>query len=81
MQSRKKKVRKKKMKNDIKYEIIEHIATLSTSESGWSKEVNKVSWNDAEPVIDIRNWNEEHTRCGKGVTMTSEEYEKLKEVI
>ena len=69
------------MKNDIKYEIIEHIATLSTSESGWSKEVNKVSWNDAEPVIDIRNWNEEHTRCGKSVTMTSEEYEKLKEVI
>ena len=69
------------MKNDIKYETIEHIATLSTSESGWSKEVNKVSWNDAEPVIDIRNWNEEHTRCGKGVTMTSEEYEKLKEVI
>ena len=51
------------MKNDIKYEIIEHIATLSTSESGWSKEVNKVSWNDVEPVIDIRNWNEEHTRC------------------
>lgn len=68
-------------KNDIKYEIVEHIATLSTSDIGWSKEVNKVSWNDAEPVIDIRNWNEEHTRCGKGVTMTSEEYEKLKEVI
>lgn len=41
-------------KNDIKYEIIEHIATLSTSDNGWSKEVNKVSWNDAEPVIDIR---------------------------
>lgn len=68
-------------KNDIKYEIVEHIATLSTSDTGWSKEVNKVSWNDAEPVIDIRNWNEEHTRCGKGVTLTSEEYEKLKEVI
>ena len=66
---------------ELKFEITEHLGVLSENPKGWTKELNKVSWNDAEPVIDIRNWNEEHTRCGKGVTMTHDEFIKLKEVI
>lgn len=71
----------KMMKKAIKFEIIEHIATISTSDSGWSKELNKVSWNDSYVVYDIRSWNEDHTKCGKGITLSNEEYNTLKEVI
>lgn len=31
---------------DLKYEIVERIAILS-EKGGWTKELNKVSWNDS----------------------------------
>ncbi|SER43196.1 hypothetical protein SAMN04487944_10499 [Gracilibacillus ureilyticus] len=62
----------------IKYEIVEHIATLSESEKGWKKEVNLVSWNDREPKYDIRDWSPDHEKMGKGVTLTLEEWQTLK---
>ncbi len=30
---------------DITFEIVKKIGTLSTTEKGWSKELNLVSWN------------------------------------
>ena len=64
---------------EIKYEIVEKIAVLSTTEKGWSKELNLVSWNEREPKFDLRDWNEEHDKMGKGITLNKEEVEKLKE--
>ena len=66
---------------EIKYEIVEKIAVLSTTEKGWSKELNLVSWNEREPKYDLRDWNEEHDKMGKGVTLTKAELNKLKEAI
>ena len=36
--------------SDIKYEIVQKLGVLSTSASGWSKELNLISWNDREPT-------------------------------
>ena len=66
---------------EIKYEIVEKIAVLSTTEKGWSKELNLVSWNEREPKYDLRDWNETHDKMGKGVTLTKEELQNLKEAI
>ena len=66
---------------EIKYEIVEKIAVLSTTEKGWSKELNLVSWNEREPKFDLRDWNEEHDKMGKGKTLTKEEVQKIKEAI
>ncbi len=63
---------------EIKYEIVEKIAVLSTTEKGWSKELNLVSWNEREAKYDLRDWNETHDKMGKGITLTKEEIEKLK---
>ena len=65
---------------DVKYEIVEEIAVLSESEKGWKKELNLVSWNDREPKYDIRDWSPDHSKMGKGVTLSNEEFAKLKEV-
>lgn len=65
--------------SDIKYEIIKNIAVLSTSSSGWSKELNLISWNDREPKYDLRDWSADHTKMGKGVTLTKDELLALKE--
>lgn len=59
---------------EFKFEIVKHIADLSEkSAKGWTKEFNLVKWGDGEEKYDIRTWNEDHTKCGKGVTLTYEE--------
>lgn len=65
---------------DIKFEIIEHIATLSEGSRGWAKELNLISWNDKEPKYDLREWAPDHTKMGKGITLSKEELMKLKNV-
>ncbi|MEW9668280.1 YdbC family protein [Ammoniphilus sp. 3BR4] len=66
---------------DIKYEIIQTIGTLSESAKGWKKELNLISWNGREPKYDIRDWSEDHTKMGKGVTLSKEELTQLKEIL
>lgn len=63
----------------MEFNIIKHMGTISkrTDIKGveWSKEVNLVSWNRRPPKVDIREWNSDHSRMGKGVTMTEAEAE------
>ena len=46
---------------------------LSTSASGWTKELNLISWNDRDAKYDIRDWSADHEKMGKGVTLSAEE--------
>ena len=66
---------------DIKYEIVKPIGVLSKAGSGWSKELNLISWNDREPKYDLRDWSADHDKMGKGVTLTREELAALKELL
>lgn len=66
---------------DFKYDIVEHIGVLSENAKGWTKEINIISWNGAAPKYDIRDWAPEHEKMGKGVTLTAEEVQKLKEIL
>jgi hypothetical protein len=66
---------------DFKYDIVEHIGVLSENAKGWTKELNLISWNGAAPKYDIRDWAPEHEKMSKGVTLTAEEIQKLKEIL
>ena len=66
---------------DFKYDIVEHIGVLSENAKGWTKELTLISWNGAAPKYDIRDWAPEHEKMGKGVTLTAEEVQKLKEIL
>jgi hypothetical protein len=66
---------------EIKFEIIKKIGALSKSESGWEKQLNLISWNDREPKYDIREWAPDGKKMGKGVTLSKEELEVLKELL
>jgi len=66
---------------NIKFEILKNIGVLSESSSGWTKELNLISWNNREPKYDIRDWDPEHEKMGKGVTLTEDELKKLKELL
>ncbi len=67
--------------NEIKFEILKNIGVLSTSASGWSKELNLISWNDRDPKYDLRDWSADHTKMGKGVTLSAEELSALKSLL
>jgi hypothetical protein len=68
-------------KDDFSFEIVEHIGTLSESPKGWTKELNVVSWNHGKPKYDLRDWAPDHSKMGKGVTLSAEEMAKLKELV
>ena len=67
--------------SDIKYEIIKEVGVFAENSKGWTKEVNMVSWNGAEPKYDIRSWSPNHERMGKGIVLTEDEAKALKEVL
>ena len=66
---------------NIKYEIKERLGILSESARGWTKELNLVSWNDREAKYDLRDWDENHEKMGKGVTLTQDELVKLRDIL
>lgn len=66
---------------EIKYAIVDEIATLTESPKGWTKEFNLISWNDREPKYDIREWAPQHEKMGKGVTLSKEELIVLRDAL
>lgn len=64
-------------KEEITCEIIKELCVLKEQPSGWRLECNVVSWNGAEPKIDIRPWAPDHSKSGKGVALTADELEKI----
>lgn len=67
---------------NFKYEIQEHIGTISTWDNGrYSLEVNLISYNDAPAKVDIRRWNKETNTMMKGITMTKLQAVNLGEIL
>ncbi|MGI6136937.1 MAG: YdbC family protein [Christensenellales bacterium] len=66
---------------EFQYEIVNAYGILSTSNRGWTKELNLISWNGRSPKYDIREWSPDHDRMGKGVTLTEEEAAELKVIL
>lgn len=69
------------MIKEIKFEIVKEIGVISESTKGWTKELNLVSWNDGSPKYDLRDWDPNHEKMGKGVTLTEDEIRKLKKLL
>ena len=66
---------------ELKFEITKELGVLTTNAKGWTKELNMVSWNEREPKYDLREWSPDHTRMGKGVTLTDVEIDSLRAIL
>lgn len=66
---------------EFRFSIMRHIGVLAEGTKGWKKEVNMVSWNDRPAKLDIREWDENHVKMSKGVTLSAEEAALLRELI
>ncbi|MDR0821237.1 MAG: hypothetical protein LBN40_02070 [Oscillospiraceae bacterium] len=66
---------------EIVFEITEEFGVISENAKGWRTELNKVSWNGGVPKFDIRPWSPDHSRMGKGITLTEDELVALGKLI
>ena len=67
--------------DDIDYEIVMQIGVLSQSGSGWTRELNLISWNGRAPKYDLRDWSPGHQKMGRGVTLSREELLALRDLL
>ncbi|MBN2874906.1 MAG: hypothetical protein JXM71_07415 [Spirochaetales bacterium] len=65
----------------IEFKIARHIAVLGPSGKDWAMELNLVGWNGREPKLDIRTWDPSHERMGKGIALTRDEAQKLRDAL
>ena len=65
---------------EITYKIKEKIGIIS-SNKGWNKELNLISWNGKEAKFDLRSWTDDYTKMSKGVTLTKDELISLRELL
>ena len=68
-------------KIEIEFEIKSSLGVLGTSPTGWTTELNLISWNGREPKYDIRAWSPDHAKMSKGITLTAEELTNLKNLL
>ena len=61
----------------ISYKVIANVGTLAKYPTGWSKEVNIVSWNEGPAKLDIRDWSPEHDKMSRGITLNPDEVQRL----
>ena len=66
---------------DFKFDIKQSLGSISESAKGWKREVNVMTWNNKKPKVDIREWDENHEQMGKGITLSKEELNQLKEIL
>ncbi|MBE6068790.1 MAG: hypothetical protein E7211_14005 [Clostridium lundense] len=66
---------------DFKFDIKQNLGVISESTKGWKREVNVMTWNKKKPKVDIREWDENHEKMGKGITLNKEELKELKEIL
>ena len=67
--------------SDIKYEIIEQLGVLSEGSKGWKKELNLIAWGERDAKYDLRDWDENHEKMTKGITLTTDEIVKLRDIL
>lgn len=67
--------------SEVSFNIVEHFGVIATENSGWTKELNLVSWNEREAKYDIRSWAPDKKKMGRGVTLTGTECDSLKSLL
>lgn len=66
---------------NIEYELIETYGVFDETESGWTREVNLISWNGKEPKIDVRTWSPDHSKSSKIGTLSKDSARRLAEIL
>ena len=62
----------------VTFDLMENLVVFGRrKDSDWTKEANIVAWNGGDPKLDIREWDPDHERMSKGITLFEDEAERL----
>lgn len=67
----------------MNYEIISHIGLIH-EKRGITKELNLISFDENEPIYDLRKWDrrdKENPKMFKGITLTADELFELRDIL
>lgn len=65
---------------DIKFEIEEDLGVIG-QRGNWELHLSKVSWNGRKAKYDLRTWDEDMSTPGKGITLSDDEAQLLKDML
>lgn len=63
----------KKSQDKLVYEVVQNIGIIAEYSNGWTKELNRISWNNQEPKFDLRDWDPDHEHMSRGITLKEDE--------
>ncbi len=61
------------MSDEVTFKIVKHIGVIAGYPGGWTKELNRISWNGGPAKLDIRDWSGDHRYFTGGNTLQDEE--------
>lgn len=62
-----------KDKDELVIDIVQELAVLYKADKGWTKEINRVSWNGGDPKFDIRSWAKDREKPYQGISLNEDE--------
>ena len=65
----------------ITFEVFEKYGVLSTSSTGWTKELRLVSWNNHSPRYDLREWSPGDDKVSRGIALSLLEMLALRDLL
>lgn len=68
---------RKKLPEDLWFNVFSDIGTIGQEPNGRSKDVKFMSWNGDTPVIDIRSWNAAGTTPGEGIALHESDLDNM----
>ena len=70
-----------KERNNLSFRVIETLAELSVSNTGWRKLLRRVSWNEGPVKYDIREWAPgDSNKMSRGITLSETEMDVIRDL-
>ena len=66
---------------EVTFEIVEEFGVIATHSTGWKKELNLVSCNGGQAKYDIRDWDPDHERMSRGITLSEKEMGRVRQML
>ncbi len=66
---------------EFSFKVVHHLGVYGRSAKGWTKEANVIEWNGNRAKLDLREWDPEHTRMSRGITLHKQEMLYLLQIL
>ena len=66
---------------EFSFKVVHHLGVYGRSAKGWTKEANVIEWNGNRAKLDLREWDPEHARMSRGITLHKQEMLYLLQIL